>query len=383
MFYHNPLRQVCPRASFAKGDSPPPLKKGEQGGFSSMTNMVRIEISIPSIKLLSFHRFYRFLGVFAVILLFSLFLPVSKAFSFTVISESKEVEIGRKADEEIIKKYGYYKNTSLQDYIDRVGQRLVREAEPRGFSYHFKVVDAEEENAFALPGGYIYITRGLLAYLNNEAQLAGVIGHEIAHAASRHAAEMLTKSLGYQFLTIGLLATGAAGGNSGNWAMVVTALSQQILLGYGRENELKADEMGILYASKAGYSPQQVVEFMKTLKFKERLKAIEYHPFMASHPETTQRVIKLQAFADSLSARQGNDKILENEFKEQLDGLTYGSKGEGKKIKIVKAQQGENLRELAERAVDAPLKAWDLAILNGLRESSLLSEGQSIKIITD
>ncbi|MBI4596079.1 MAG: M48 family metalloprotease, partial [Candidatus Tectomicrobia bacterium] len=268
--------------------------------------------------------------------------------------------------------------------INGVGQKLVQLSEPRSFSYHFKVLDTEEENAFALPGGYIYITRGLLTYLNSEAQLAGILGHEIGHAASRHAAEMLTKSLGYQFLTLGALAAGATGGgNAGNLAIVISAMSQQILLGYGRENELQADELGMLYAVKAGYGPKGIVEFMRTLKKKEKLKAIEYHAFMASHPDTTVRVMKLEDMAESYESRQGNYKTRSKEFKDQLNGLTYGPKWDDKKIRIVIAHKGETLRDIAEKTMGNPVKAWNLALLNGLREDSPLEEGQLIKTIAD
>src|SRR5574337_2162536 len=152
------------------------------------------------------------------------------AYSFiSIISEADENEIGKRADEEILKHFGRYRDQQLQAYVESIGQRLLEGIGPTSFHYSFKIIDTAEVNAMALPGGYIYITRGILAMLNNEAQLAGVLGHEIGHATSRHAAKQLTKALGAQILSLGLMAVSPGGRqNTGEWATYVEHPAQAV-----------------------------------------------------------------------------------------------------------------------------------------------------------
>ena len=127
--------------------------------------------------------------------------------AFTVFDESADVTIGREADPEILKQFGYYDSPDLQNYVAQVGQRVVAVSDTR-FSFQFKVVDHPSVNAMALPGGFVYVTRGILGEMNDEAQLAGILGHEATHVNSRHGAKLMTKALGSQIATI--LGVGAA-----------------------------------------------------------------------------------------------------------------------------------------------------------------------------
>ena len=118
--------------------------------------------------------------------------PVSGNPNFVTMSESQEVQVGRQEDVKVRQQYGVYDDKALQKYVNEIGQRLAQGSHRPGLQYHFTVVDSPEINAFALPGGYIYITRGIMSFLNSEAELAGVIGHEIGHVTARHSVQQMS-----------------------------------------------------------------------------------------------------------------------------------------------------------------------------------------------
>ena len=198
----------------------------------------------------------------------------ANAQGFSIIKPKTERAIGKKYDPLILQQMGYYPDPFLQQYINRIGQKIAATINRKAYTYHFKVVDQYQENAMALPGGYIYITRGMLATLNSEAELAGVLGHEIAHVTQRHGARQMTKAIGAQFLTLAAAAGGAiAGGGAIAPAITMTqALMSNILSGHGRAFEFEADEKGLYYAWKAGYDPRQASKFMRRLRQLERLR---------------------------------------------------------------------------------------------------------------
>lgn len=162
-------------------------------------------------------------------------------------------------------------------------------------------MDSPEINAFALPGGYIYVTRGILAAFNNEAELAGVLGHEIGHVVLHHGAKSMIRSIGAQLLAIG--GAIASPSNAGAWVAISTQLFSTINLGYGRDAELESDAHGLLNSYKVGYDPKSTVEFFQTLRQHEIMTGQSYHSFVATHPDTRERIIKAGSLADSIVAR--------------------------------------------------------------------------------
>jgi Zn-dependent protease with chaperone function len=139
-------------------------------------------------------------AIFFFLFSFSLIFP---AHAVLFISKKKEIEIGRSGDEQIVLQFGIYQDKSLQLYVNTIGQKLVSKLSNKEFrKFHFKLVDSSEINAFALPGGYVYVTRGLLAALNNESELASVIGHEIAHVTLHHGAKLMIRSIGAQIFSV-------------------------------------------------------------------------------------------------------------------------------------------------------------------------------------
>src|SRR5687767_981710 len=167
--------------------------------------------------------------------------PVTGNPNLVLISESQEIAIGKREDGNVRKQYSGYDDDQLQHYVNEIGQRLAKVSHRPGLDYRFLVVDSPEVNAFALPGGYIYITRGIMAYLNSEAELAGVLGHEIGHVTARHSVQQLSAhtaaNVGVSILQIFVPGAGGALGSN-----VINVLGNALLSGYGREHELRSEE---------------------------------------------------------------------------------------------------------------------------------------------
>ncbi len=255
--------------------------------------------------------------------------PVTGGTDVTMVSKKGEVEQGRKAHEQVIKFYGVYEDQGLQDYVNQIGQKLAQASHRPDLEWHFTVVDADDINAFALPGGYIYITRGIMAYLNSEAELAAVLGHEIGHVTARHSVRQQTQNT----LT-GILATGAAI-FTGNRAVADLANigGQALLSGYGRDMELEADKLGAEYLAKTGYDTQAMIGVISVLKNQETFeiqRAREegreprvYHGVFASHPSADQRL--QQAVAVAKPSKEGAARTGAEDYLGHIQGMSFGS----------------------------------------------------------
>src|SRR6185295_10411457 len=258
--------------------------------------------------------------------------PVTGSTDVTMVSEKGEIEQGRKAHEQVIKFYGVYEDQALQDYINEVGQKLAHASQRPELEWHFTIVDSQEINAFALPGGYIYITRGILAYLNNEAELAAVLGHEIGHVCARHQVRQQTNQT-----LAGILGAGAAI-FTGNAAVADLANigGQALLSGYGRDMELEADHLGAQYIAKTGYDPQAMIGVIGVLKNQEvyeldraRQEGREpriYHGVFASHPSADQRLQQAVAGSkESAVTAAASPRVGAEDYLRHLEGLPFGT----------------------------------------------------------
>jgi predicted Zn-dependent protease len=264
--------------------------------------------------------------------------PVTGRSERTVMSEQDEVEEGRKAHAEVIKEYGVVANPRLQAYVNDLGQRLAKQSHRANLKWTFTVLDSPEVNAFALPGGYVYVTRGILAYLDSEAELAGVIGHEIGHVTARHGAQRATRQ---QTAGIGVLAATILGavlesqGYSGA-GQLASDLSQNVAAGYiasySREQELQADELGAEYLSRNRYNPQNMVDVIGVLKAQERYAAdaakAEGRPapaganWLSSHPSNDQRLTEIRQIAAKYKGSYGDDG--RSRYQQAIDGIAFG-----------------------------------------------------------
>ena len=304
--------------------------------------------------------------------------------AYTVMDETTDVKIGREADPEILKQFGYYDSPDLQNYVAQVGQRLTATADTR-FSFQFKVVDQAYINAMALPGGFIYMTRGMLAELNDEAQLSGILGHEMTHVNSRHGAKLLTKALGAQLATlIGVGAAAATGSGSAisGVAMISNHITNYMLLVYGRDYELEADEVGLRYSHRAGYDPRRMVTFLRALRRNEILRGQStYHGFEATHPDTAIRIAKADTMANLLVSEGGALEVKADNYKAHLDRLKYGEAKEQLSLRVYTVKAGDTLASIAREEIGDEGHRFQLASLNGLRDDAALTPGSRLKLV--
>lgn len=327
----------------------------------------------------------------ALIFFWGIFLIVPPpVLSIPFITKETEISMGKGADQQVVQQYGIYQDKSLQLYVNSIGQKLVSNLSDKVFRrFFFKVVDSPEINAFALPGGYVYVTRGILASLNSEAELACVLGHEIGHVILHHGAKLLVRNIGAQILSIG--GAIASPKNAGQWLTVSTAIFQQINLGYGRDAELASDAHGMLNATDSGYDPDGMVDFLKNLRRQEIMTGQAYHSFQATHPDTKDRVIKAGILASSFKKRTKN--LLDNKavYLSQLKGLVYGGKknaGDLKQYKsqyidVYKVQPGDTFQSIAAKELNDERRDLEISVLNGRKESSTPVSGELIKLVRD
>jgi predicted Zn-dependent protease len=210
---------------------------------------------------------------------------------FIFISSSEEAEIGKQVADEVESTEKILKNIAVQSYVDGVGQKIVRICDRRDIKYAFKVIEKNEINAFACPGGYIYVYTGLLETLDNEAQLAAVLSHEVSHLVARHSIKKLQNIYGYSILAqvaLGDKAEGVAGD-------IVNVAATLILQGYSRDNEFEADRYGILYTKNAGYNPEGAVQVFEKLKKMEGSPPPAVLGLLSSHPPAGDRIEKAKS----------------------------------------------------------------------------------------
>jgi predicted Zn-dependent protease len=322
-------------------------------------------------------------GVFWVALLSSPYETV--AAGFTLMSESGEIETGAKLDDEIGNKLGFYTEPKLQAYVSDIVRRLVRAGSPRSFEYHVKIVDIDEENAFATVGGYVYVTRGMLAQLNSETELAGVLAHEISHISHRHVAKQQTRALAYQIIGLGAVALGSTLGNADNHLgmapLGVSAALATILSSYNQEAELEADESGLLMMAQAGYDPRGLSSFLRSLRTRERLTGLGYHGLLATHPETAARIAKAETMAQLLVSQQSFRDSGEEVYKKQLVGLPFGPRHDRRHLDLYRVEEGETIASIREKVMSPEDTAWEVARLNRLRGNDSLQAGMVLKIV--
>jgi predicted Zn-dependent protease len=190
--------------------------------------------------------------------------PVTGKREIRLLSPGQEVALGRETAEQVEREFGVYYNLELQRYISEVGQKLVDVCERKEITYHFTVLNTPMVNAFATPGGFIFVTRGILKELDDEAELAEVMGHEIGHVVYRHGAKQFEKVFGYQtILLIGEIITKRDLSQLKQYTDFFTSL---MLIGYSRKNEFEADNSGVRYSLGAGYDPRGMVDFFQKLK---------------------------------------------------------------------------------------------------------------------
>ncbi|MDW3208091.1 MAG: M48 family metalloprotease [Alphaproteobacteria bacterium] len=250
----------------------------------------------------------------------------SQLTGFNTLEDDKK--IGREQHPKLVEAFGgEYENPRLQTYVSRIGQELSRYAEYQEFQYQFTIVNSPIINAFALPGGYCYVSRGLITLASNEAELAGVIAHEIGHVNARHTAQRIAQSQLAQGLLMGaVLLTGQrAVGQLGS------GIANAVLKSFSREQELEADSLGMRYMSEAGYDPEAMVGFLDTMRDHSQIEAekrglpagsVDERNINATHPRTIERVQQAKTIAAEYS--NAGQVVNRDRYLENIDGMLYG-----------------------------------------------------------
>src|SRR5262249_55323552 len=254
--------------------------------------------------------------------------PATGESSFTgLMSESDEVRIGRESHSQVLAEFGgVYENPNLDRYIDSLGQLLARASDRPNLKYTFTVLNSPIVNAFATPGGYIYVTRGLLALANSEAEVAGVLAHEIGHVAARHAAERQSQAV---LASIPGILTGVVTGSDA-LAQAANTGATAHLQSYSRDQEYQADLLGVRYLTRASYDPLGMATFLEQLQADESLDATimgrpevgDQFSIMSTHPRTADRIQRaIQEAGGTPVANPIDERDL---YLSKIDGLRYG-----------------------------------------------------------
>lgn len=259
--------------------------------------------------------------------------PVTGQREVVLMSEQRELALGRQYNQQVLASQPAYDNPQLARYIQQVGERLAAHSHRSELVYRFTLLDSPDVNAFALPGGYIYIYRGLLQYLSSEAQLAAVLGHEIGHVTARHAVRQQTAATGANLAyTLGRILVPELGSQAGQ--SLSNLLAGAALAGYGREHELEADRLSAQYLAKSGYDPQAILEVLRRLKaqdeFSARVARAEgrqpqsYHGLFATHPDSDTRLQQVIGEATYLTPAPDQAATTVGNFRQQTEGLVFG-----------------------------------------------------------
>jgi predicted Zn-dependent protease len=254
--------------------------------------------------------------------------PTSGHTIFTgLVSEQQENEIGYAAHADTLKQFhGVNDNTKLNEFVAMIGTRLVPYAERKDVHWTFTVLNDDMVNAFASPGGYIYVTRGLLNLAQDESQVAGVLAHEMGHINARHSAQQMSQGI---LANIGLQALGMATGSSAA-TQLGSVGAQGLIMSYSRDHEYEADALSIRYLAKAGYDPYATAKFLTILNQSMQLEAqmagsknAQQPGFFDSHPMTPDRVARAQALADQ-EQKNPNATFDREGYLRAIDGTVYG-----------------------------------------------------------
>jgi predicted Zn-dependent protease len=249
---------------------------------------------------------------FAVLFLLIFFRTSNCCAEFTIDDEKK---LGKEFYDKLEKNHFLLENKRLNDYINQIGNLILAQSKKAPFAFHFSIVNSNAINAFATPGGYIYINKGLISVAENEGELAGVIAHEIGHANARHIASIIEKSQKLNIATLAAIIAGAFLGGGGEATAAIAAFavagSSSLTLKYMREHEEEADRLGITYLVSAGYYPGAMVDFLKIIKQYEFISKT-MPSYLMTHPGTDQRIFYLDGLILTTYRQTGAKNIVGN-----------------------------------------------------------------------
>ncbi len=272
-----------------------------------------------------FHLIHKTIFLVALVLLVSSCSrnPVTGKKEIMLMSEAQEIQMGKSYDPQVTAMYGQYQDAKLQAFINEKGKKMGAISHRPNLEYHFKIVDSPVINAFAVPGGFVYFTRGIMAHFNNEAEFAGVLGHEIGHVTGRHAAKMQTKQLLGQLAMIGGLIVSE---DFRNFADLANKGMGLLFLKFSRDQESQSDVLGVEYSTKIGYDATAMAEFFKTLKRMRTQSGQSIPTFLSTHPDPGDRYQRVLHLAQKIHNTNPNKQFAINRDKylRMIDGIIYG-----------------------------------------------------------
>lgn len=250
--------------------------------------------------------------------------PVTGKKQLVLMSEEQEIAMGKDADPQIVAQYGLYENKALQDFITQKGKEMAAISHRPNLNYEFKILDSEVLNAFAVPGGYVYFTRGIMAHFNNEAEFAGVLGHEIGHITARHSVSQQTKAVLGQ---VGLIGSMILVPQVAEFAEPLSQGLGLLFLKFGRDAERQSDELGVEYSSKIGYDAREMAGFFNTLERKSSgVEGGELPDFLSTHPNPGSRNTAVMNLSVEWKnkLKLNNPIINRDRYLRKIEGLIYG-----------------------------------------------------------
>ena len=248
--------------------------------------------------------------------------PVSGRNELALISESQEIEMGRQGAADVAATMGLHADATLQAYVNRIGQGLAAGTERPQLPWEFHVVDDAAVNAFALPGGFIFVTRGLLTHMTNEAELASVLGHENGHVAARHTVQQMSRQ---QVAALGLGLGSIFSETVARYGQAAGAGLGLLFLKYGRDDETQADQLGFRYALANGYDMREMISVFEMLQRDQQLSGASQVPeWQTTHPDPGNRIAQVQGLVSASARDFSSLKVGGAEFLQRIDGLVYG-----------------------------------------------------------
>ena len=248
--------------------------------------------------------------------------PATGKDQFSLYSQSQEIQMGQQANDEVVASIGLYNDSSWQTYIQRLGTDLASKTTRPDLPWTFHIVDDPTVNAFALPGGFIYVTRGILCYINNEAELASVVGHEIGHVTARHSVTQMTKQ---QIAQLGVLAGTMVEPKLEKYGQLINTGLGLMFLKFSRDDEKQADDLGLRYMYSDGYDPKQMVHVFEVLgRISANSGSGRIPEWMSTHPDPGNRAQRIQTEIDTLKGSLSGRKVARDSYLTRLNGFVYG-----------------------------------------------------------
>ncbi|MBA3318084.1 MAG: M48 family metalloprotease [Gemmatimonadales bacterium] len=249
--------------------------------------------------------------------------PVTGKNEISLVSEGQEIEMGRQASQEVAQSIGFVDDPELQAYVAGIGKRMAAKSERPELPWEFHVVNDAAVNAFALPGGFIYVTRGLLSHMNSEAELASVLGHEVGHVTARHSVQQISKA---QLATLGLGVGSILSSDIAQFAGIASQGLGVLFLKYGRDAENQADQLGFKYALGLNYDVREMANVFVTLNRASQAGGGggRLPEWLSTHPNPENRVSRTEERLDTLQTSLQNTVVGRDEFLQQIQGMTFG-----------------------------------------------------------